>query len=478
MSRRTIGVEISGDSVRAVQILSSRRALRVERVYTQPLGEAAAFAEELAAAVKAALTEGGFRRGAPVGVALSWGEALFCALETDLPKLRHVRRTLAFELEDEFPPPVDGLVLDIVAGRKAAAGARRVLVGAARRATLEAVARGIEEAGARCVVVDAGACALHAAVLWDHDVARDARTGILHVEGGRGILALGEGRRLVGARHFMCPDDAASATEIELTWRDVFGEGPSAEASLAVCGEQDATSDLAAQLQESLECEVAALDPLERSSFSDGASREACSLIAVGAALRAAGRKSEGVNFLEADSLSADPAAEMKKGVVLPAVLLALIAGALVAGLFVRLNRLEGRYSTIKRETRAAFKRILPGEKHMVNPLAQVDERLKTLRKEYEVFASIARNEVAPLRVLQAVSAGVAAEPGARITEMRLAGRTVRLKGTIGSFRSLERLKRSLEAAPEFRKVSIESVDAGRSATFLRFKLVMTVAGR
>ena len=475
MPKRAIGIEINRGGVSVVQIALKRRGPRVEIAARKTVEGG------VAAAVREALAEGGFRRGLPVGLAFGSGEGFFRCLASDLPSVRLVRRTLGFELEDAFPVPVGELVLDVIAAAPSDSR-RRYLVGAVRRETLDATREAVEEAGGRPAVADTSAACLRAAALWGRDVAGKTPVVMVGLGDGQSVMCVTDSRSVCAARHMPPPPvgDAeageALAREVEMLWRSTFDEATPATTSVALCIANDSAPGLAASLGEALGLEVVELDLLEDCAFADAALPGDCSPAALGAAIRAAVPVKGGMDFLEADRLNVDPVTEARRGMALPVALVVLLAAAWGAGLFLRLRRLEGEYRTLKRETRKTFAEFLPGERRMVNPVAQVAERLTSLRKERDVFAAVARTEVLPLRVLNAIGAANPRKLGAVVTEIRGAGNRVQIRGTIKTLRALETFKKALEAAGAFDKVRVSDVDAGRPGAPMKFTLTITPA--
>ena len=481
MPKRAIGIEITRGGVHVAQVALTRRGPRVEVAVHRALDPGVPSADGQASVIREVLAEGGFRRGLPVGLAFGAGEGFFRSLTSDLPSVRLVRRTLAFELEDAFPVPGAELTLDVVAA-PGSDGGPRYLVGAVRRQTFEAARDAVEASGGRVAVADTSAACLRAAALRGRDIVGKTPVAILGLREDHAELCVTDGRTLYAARHMPAPtpDDPeagrALAREIEMLWRAAFGEAAPATTSVALCVENGARPGLAASLGEALGLDVAAMDVFEGCAFADAALPGDCSPAALGAALRAAAPSKGGMDFLEAGRLNVDPGAEARKGMALPVALVVLVAAAWVAGLFLRLHRLEGEYLQLKRETRKTFAESMPKERQMVNPVAQLDERLGSLRKERDVFAAVARTEVPALRVLNAIGATDPRKRGADITDIRGAGNRVQLRGTIKTLRALEEFKKALEAAPAFEKARISDVDAGRPAAPLKFTLILTLA--
>ena len=497
MARRAIGIDIDSTRIYAVQLLRSRGKLRLERAHTQTIGSGdtskEAIALRTAEALKSLMREGNFRRNIPVSVAMPHGSVLFQNLETDLPGLDHVRRVLCFELEDDFPLPVDDLVVDICADRVLPDGRKCLLVGAASRTALRERVGALTAASIECEVADVGACAVLAATAANQPAVADKRLILVYVSGSNTILAVADRGSLVTARNLAQPGsqdenvpegkmskDALSALvrEIELTWRDAFRAPVPASASVVLGGDEETIARLSKALQEQLPCDLTVLNPFAQVTCSDEQRKDARQAIAVGLAAGALAGGNQNANFLAADAFKASQAAGITKGLVFLGMLVGALAGLWVVNLFLQLNGLEARNQDFKTEMRKVFQDTLPEETTIVDELSQLEGRLHALRGEYDAFSSVATSGISPLRILERISANIPAPLNIRISDMAIDSKTVQLKGTAGSFKSVDDLQNCLEAVPEFAAVAIRDVGESRATGMVRFSLLITVATR
>jgi type II secretory pathway component PulL len=63
------------------------------------------------------------------------------------------------------------------------------------------------------------------------------------------------------------------------------------------------------------------------------------------------------------------------------ATLLVLTAAIWFAGLFVQLSTLESQHARLKEQIHGAFRQALPEEKNIVNPLAQLQQKLDAFQR-------------------------------------------------------------------------------------------------
>ena len=478
MSRKAIGIEIGRGHVRAVQIVRTGGGPKVEKAWAGECGAP----ESVEAALRALFGEHGFSRRAKVAVAMPHGAVFFRRKQCDARAIHQARQMLRFELEDDLPIAYDDLVVDVCGPWQPG---QETLVGAVSRAELHKLRDSLAGAGIRCAVVDAAACAVHAATSENRAWSAEADVMIIHLDGDAATLAVMQGGQLADARSVVLPaaaepDVAARelAREVELTWHGMAGGRPKHTPLLLLSGEAGQAAALGELLRQSLGWEVQPLDALGKVQWPCGIDRDPRFTVAAGLALRASAADVPGMNFLDGAGSRKANAAGIRKHVMATAVLGVALAASWCVGLFLKLNGLEREYQQLKTETRQVFQKTLPQETKIVSELQQMEERLRALRKEYDSLAAMAgegAGGAAPLDVLERVSASVAAGLRLRVSDLSVAGRAVRMTGTLDSFKAVDDLKGRLQRVDEFGGVAVQDVGMDRATGAVRFTLTFTV---
>ena len=157
-------------------------------------------------------------------------------------------------------------------------------------------------------------------------------------------------------------------------------------------------------------------------------------------------------------------------------VLLAAIAVVSLAGLFVRLLQLEGEHARVQNEIKEVFQRTLPEEKNIVNPLAQLDQKLQSLRKDYSLFGPISGADIGPLDVLYAITTSTPPEININLEDMLIIAESVRLTATAKSFESAYNWQRRLQGAPQFSTVDIRDIQREPEGERVHFTVLVSFA--
>ena len=475
MPKRTIGIDVGRTELRAVQLAWSGKTPRLEHACAVAVGDGDAPARWGDAFVKLKRRKE-LRFGAPTVLSAAAGSVMYQSLDTDLPDLDSVRRVLDFELEDEFPHPVGEAILDAAFAESLDDGLVRYLAAAAPRRMVESVVEGAKDAGLDAEEMTTDGMAL--AEIVRAQAAKDGERLAVLLAGERCLLALVREGRAVALRDASdAIGDAvgrerlgAVAREVEIMLRTSCRCGDAPRLALVDSGAQGRA--LAEGLGEALGREVELLDLAECVGSEECDSRWA---VAVGLALRA-GRSTEDMDFLKVEARRGEAAQSLRRGVAALGVLAVLVFGLWAALVAFDLNRMESQHRDLRRSIAAAFTEAMPGEP-LVQPQAQLDERLRGLRAEHEGFRAMAREGLSPLDVLRFVTARVPQEMELRLDDMLIEGGRVRMRGQTDSFAAVENLKGLLERADEVAEAKIDEAQTGGRNGAVRFAITIQMRG-
>jgi type II secretory pathway component PulL len=188
-----------------------------------------------------------------------------------------------------------------------------------------------------------------------------------------------------------------------------------------------------------------------------------------------ASEKTTGINFLDADNANMKPAINVKKEFAMCAVLVVAICIVAMIGLFTRLSHLENQYAGVKNQMNDIFRRTLPEEKNIVNPLAQLEQQSKALQKEYTLLGSIF-DEGSPLEVLRAITTNTPSELKISLDDVLVTGESVRLEGTSESFESVYNWQNLLGNALHFSTVDVRDVRREPNSEMVHFVVLASFA--
>ena len=132
----------------------------------------------------------------------------------------------------------------------------------------------------------------------------------------------------------------------------------------------------------------------------------------------------------------------------------------------------------MKDKSTEIFKHVLPEEKNIVNPLAQLEQELQSLRKDHALLAPISSSSTGPLEVLRAVTLSTPPSAGIILDDMLITTELVRLTGTAQTFESVYNWQRLLQGAPPFSVVDVRDVRREPESELVNFTVLISFAGK
>jgi Tfp pilus assembly protein PilN len=431
------------------------------------------------------ITDEKFDMSAKVIVTAPSDRIFFQNLRTNISINEEVRDLIKYELEDDFPISFDELVAGIFGSRELKGGYREYLIGAINRSELRDGVEIIKEAHLKCSTVTADVCALYTVASLSNNLIDNTPSVIIHSDNTRIILVISIKGRLVCARHFNSQDLSgaeggtsltpvqALAREIEMTLRAMYGSNFDNKLKVFISASEELFGGLSTILPEVVNCEVISLNPFAKIDCSKY-KPNAGIVIATGLALIGTNEVPDVLNFLAIDEFGSDRMAETKRGLFIAGALILMIGALLVIRLFFELNDLQNQHNLVKEQIRDVFVQTLPGEKRIVNELAQMNEQLRTIQAEYSTLAAGLRERVLPLKILQVISEKIIPEQNIRIYDISMAPESVRLVGVAPSFESVDNLMSALRQVSEFNTIEVQNVDIDPKGGGVRFTFSIT----
>lgn len=464
--KRAIGIDIGASHLCAVQILRIGKAFCIEKVFKTQLRRST---DSPSAMLKAKMSEYGFSRRAAVAVSIPNESVFFRRLQADYTKLEQIRAAGPFALEYDFPIDPNETVGQIYSYRRMTAEKYSVLAAAIAKKSLRESFDIPLGAKMRPHLIDTTICAIHSTVAQNHPDIRTGAALLVHIAESFLTLAVVQDNSIVMVRHLpvvnVSEDDLASdpqrlvevlSLEAEIIWRKLFDSELDRDTRLyLVTGDGNPTA-LKAAIEENLQCPTIIVNPYAKVLLKHLYRVPRDVFVAEGLALRIlAPDKTRGVNFLEADNANMRPALNVKKEFAICAVLVAAIAIVSLVGLFMRLAQLEKEYAGVKNEMKNIFQRALPAEKNLVNPLAQLEQKLQALQKDYVLFGSLSGSGAEPLEVLNAIVTNTPSELKISLDDVQVTAESVRLAGTSESFESVYNWQHLLGHTDHFSTVDV-----------------------
>ena len=485
MVNRCIGIDIGPSHLRAVQLSQTDRQLCLEKVYSSQMRRSTDSPQNI---LKTLIKQQGFDRRADVAISMPNDAVFFRSFESDSANAELVRGLNKLPLEYSFPIQPDEIIAQEYSRRQLPDEKYSVLIAAVSRTSLRERLNLFTAAGIHPKLADAAIFAVHSAIAVNYPEVKAGIAVIAYMDESYLSLAVTRDSNILIVRNIPiacgCENNFDEqlaellSRQAETTWRKVFGAEiePGCKIYLAAAGRN--FDGLKAIVEESLNCQIAVVDPYARIKNPSSYSNDPAVCIAEGLALRLLKpEKTTGINFFEADNSSIKPTLNLKKEVIICAILAAAIAVVSLGGLFIRLSLLEAKYAQVKNEIREIFQHTFPDETNIVSPTAQLEQKLQSLRKDYQLFASFDPTSLSPLEVLRRITVNTPQQENAKIDNLFITAESVRLSGSCNSFESVYEWQRILREVPELTIVDVQDPQRDPESGAVNFTMLISSVG-
>lgn len=488
MIKRCIGIDIGRSYLRAVQIMRTDDELCIEKVFTTPTRRSQDSPPEI---LRRLSSQHGFDGRADVAITMPHDSVFFRNLETDFAGLQQNRQLTESALEYNFPIELDEIVAQVCSWRRLPGDKYSALTAAVTRASLRERLNILAEAKMQPNRVEAAIFAIHSTVAANHPEIATGQAMIAYIDESCLTLAVTEDNNIMIVRsipivsHSENNNDSAQklvaellVREAEVTWRKVFGEEIEQDSMIYLAAAGQVPDDIIATVEKKLRSQTVIVEPYAGVECLPEHKGDTAICVAEGLALRAlAPDKTVGINFLEVDNVDTKPTLDLKKEFVICVILAAAIAFVSLIGLYLRLSYLENKNANTKNEIRKIFQRTVPEETNIVNPLAQLEQKLESFRNNYSLFASFSPTNLSPLKVLHSITASTPSKGDIKIDDLLITAKSVRLRGTCNSFESVYQWQRLLQEIPGFRLVDVQDVQKAPKGDAIHFTILISSAG-
>ena len=488
MAKRCVGIDIAPSYVCAVQIARTAEGFTIEKSFTT---QARRSTDLLSDILKSLYSEHGFDRRAGVAVSAPRDRIFFKDLETDSAGLQLVMEDGAAIPQDSFPIASDQVVTQIYSHRQLQSGRYHVGATATSKSSLQERLSLLAQAKIYPRLIDAPIFAVHCAVAINHPDVATGNAIIAYVDDAHLSLAAIRNKDIVAVRNIpvvTLSDTAVDSTreqiaevvarEARITWRKIFGEESGGQCRVYLVCAGDSSEYLGTLIIERLKCKTTIVDPYAKVQAPRQGKNDSLLCLAEGLALRLlAAEQTEGVNFLKAYKAETKTTLNLKKELAICAALTVAIVVFWMIGLFTQLRRLEANYATVKSQIGAVFQQTLPAEKNIVNPLVQLQQKLDSFGKDYQLFGSFSPDRPTPLDVLHSIGTNAPAQAQVKVDDLLIAADSARVIGKCDSFESVYQWQRLLQQTPGLTQVDVQDVQKDPKTAQVRFTMLLSRKG-
>lgn len=485
MTKKSVGIDIGRSHLRAVQIARTPDGFRVEKTFGVQTRRST---DSPAKILRSLMTEHGFDPHAEMVVSLPYHAIFFADVEVSDGTLQELDRGDISALRDYFPIPAEEAIVQVCSARRQDKDKHSVLVTATSSGLLQQELSLLHADKIEPTLVDTPITAALTAVAYNHPDSGKGTAVILHVDELTLSLAVIQDGNILMVRNIpvrMSPThDAESLTrqitdvlsrEIEITWQKLFGVDPETDLRIFLISAPQTASDLAAAIEGEVDCRLTIVDPYAHVEAPEEVDESFPVCVAEGLALRRLLPRQYGqVNFLAPGSARTKDRVNVRKQLAVSGTLLAGIIAIWIVGLILQLTKLESRYATVKAQIHDVFRRTLPEESNVVNPLLQLQQALDAFGQDTEALASFRPGRLTPLEILYTLSAHPPTEGNLKLDDLLIAADSVRVTGSCDSFAAFSRWQRILEDLPGLHIVEAANPKEDRQTRKVLFTLSLS----
>jgi hypothetical protein len=469
MVKRCIGIDIGSTYISAVQMVRSAEQFYIEKTFRAQMRRST---DSPALHLKQLFSKNGFDRRANVAFSMPNNKVFFRRIESSKIGANHTNEDIYSIAGCEFPVQADQLVLPFQRASKLSESNHNVIAATTKdalRQTLDTVA----EASIHPKLVEAAIFAAYLTVKVNYPEATSATCIVAYLDEHNLTMAVVENGSIVLVRNLPLISKESDARpnadqlaavlrrEAEVTWRRLYGTDIEEETKIFLVFSNSKEADIWPLLKQKLACQATIPDPCRMVKCSDDCNTDSTICTAEGLALGLLEpEQASGINFLDATDFEADPVPAIKKNLAICAALGAAIVAFLILGLFARLFYLEREYTSIKEGMKEILKNTVPDETAFVDPLAQLEQKLKPLQDDYKKFDPSSAGTAKPLEILRVISLSAPLQSNITVDNILLTNKSARLSGTSTSFKSVYDWQNQLKANPKFSAVDILDVGA------------------
>lgn len=473
MNKRCIGIDIGPDYMCAVQVNRTQYGLLIERVFTAKIRRAVDSPSDILAEL---FTTHGFDCHAETAISIPGEAVLLRNIETDPATINQFSAP-----QDGSLPNAERFVTKTYTPAHQLGPKAQALLISVDREQLQERFNILAQAGIHPILVETALFAANAAILANHPEAATGPALIVHIDKTHLTIAITQDASIIFARKLpVCDDNNLAATvdsEIRLTYRKLFDSDIPSDAKLYLVPQLNNPKTIEAELTHVLHCHITLVNPCARVQHDPKCNADAFMTIAEGLALRALSPDTiAGLNFLNALQNEEKPRIDLKKELKTIAALASAVILIAIASVFVRLWQLERQHSNIQKQTVELFRQTLPDEKNIVNPLAQLEQKIAPLQTGYASFGGVTDTAAGPLEIMRQVTQTIPEQAGITVGSMLLSPDSVRITGTAGTFAPVYQWQQALQQVPRFTSVDVSDIQRLAAGQSVNFTIVIAMA--
>jgi general secretion pathway protein L len=498
MPRIIVGLDISEDTVTAVQVKSLMQGYQITGCGAVPITEAGG----ISVALRAVCEQVDSKNATCISVVPD-GQLSFRNVNMPFTDLKKIRQTLAFELETMMASPIEELLTDFIVLDQATL-TTSLLSGSVNRTYLAEYLETFEPFGVEPEILDVRNVPLVNQILKQGDTPENGLFLNIGSQKCTMILFVGKKTAMVRQLSFAGQDIAeVAARAAKREKQETFDNEKHEAALLSLCrsikltmqgfraesgrderpektyitGSGSLVESTKVILQKSLDLPVSMVDlksmedNIQLSAHLSSLWNPSLMDNALALALRDT-KKGKNFNFRREEFQVKTQFVKLKKEFIHASIYLAIISILLAVNLGVDYIDLKKRTANLDGQIKEVFTQTFPEIKNIVEPMHQMKTQIDELKKSAGSAPGINTKKTI-LDLLSDISKRIPKSLEMKVDRMVVDQDGIQLKGTTDNFNTVDSIKKGLEESPLYSDVVIASANLDRSGKGVRFEIKM-----
>jgi type II secretory pathway component PulL len=389
-----------------------------------------------------------------------------------LKKPAKIEKVIKYQMEPYVPYPVDDLVVDFLLGRSG----ELVTAAAVLKKTLSEHLQMLSAAGSEPQGVGVDDLALAALLLRAEAPEAEKRLGVLNLQEDKMSLQILGGGELhfirvtaPGAEPLVQVADALRFYQAKHSGKEVASE-------FLLVGDRLLYEGLAEKMASELGVGASWWRPFDRFPSRCGeipGDVQAGAAVALALALSGAGGSGKAIN-LRKEEFRVRSGGDPKRPLAVMACGLILLSGLLTFDVYRKLHGLESRNEALRQQTADLYLKAFPGGGRVVKgqELFQMEQKIRENTARFQALGD-GKDQAVVLDMLSILSKILSEFRDARVENLSLDGKEIRLDGQAESFEQVDRIKEMLSASERFEGVKLAGAKMDKKANAVKFNFSM-----
>jgi Tfp pilus assembly PilM family ATPase len=465
MPKYLVGLEVNPHFIGAVQIFNSLKGPEIHKIAFREVKDHERINEELK---EFFLTEDLKRETLITCIPTS--RAIIRHIPLPFHNLKKLKKIMKYQMEPHVPDPIHDTIVDFVAPE----GGQDIMTFGIPKRYMSEHLEVLSQANLEPGVVSLDNIALFYLYINNHPVESDQPVSIINFGERENVVQIIHGKRLDFIR--VLPEGTGHMDDLVDTFNLYLLKKPDPPLGEILLTGQRVNADMAETLSSRTNCEVSLWRPFDKIKHPLGDIEEDLQSklsVPLGLAISQIPQSSK-VFDLRKEEFTLKTTINLKRKLAFTLAGILLLAGLFTFNVYHKVYTKERRYAELKENMRALFIGAFPESKNIIKgrEWVQMNQRMEQ-EAERSRWIEDVTGERRVLDPLLVVSKTISGFPDARIDNLSVEEKKIRMDGQISSFEMVDKLEKSLSGTGFFKDVKLVGAKMDQKGGAVKFNFVM-----